>query len=285
MARKLFCELGPTAYRISTQKEILLRDLKDLPLRGKFAREKGQELLPVKVKHHASLIRRRLGDVDMRLQENKAVNLALAAPLVDRVLIRPGEIFSFWRLVGNPTAKRGFREGLVIAGGGRTGSGVGGGMCQFTNLIHWMVLHTDLTIVEHHHHDGVDLFPDFGRVIPFGTGTSILYNYLDYRFCNNTDRTYQLTVWVDDEYLNGEIRADAPQEHSYHIECRDEFFSREADGIYRNKEIWRRKIDGRTGDCVEETLLRKNHAKIAYDPTGLTVVDRTAPEEKKEETL
>ena len=48
MARKLFCELGPTAYRISTQKEILLRDLKDLPLRGKFAREKGQELLPVR---------------------------------------------------------------------------------------------------------------------------------------------------------------------------------------------------------------------------------------------
>ena len=122
-------------------------------------------------------------------------------------------------------------------------------------------------------------------MIPFGTGTSILYNYLDYRFCNNTDRTYQLTVWVDDEYLNGEIRADAPQEHSYHIECRDEFFSREADGIYRNNEIWRRKIDVRTGDCVEETLLRKNHAKIAYDPAGLTVVDRTAPEEKKEETL
>ena len=51
MARKLFCELGPTAYRISTQKEILLRDLKDLPLRGKFAHHavvKGRkQLLPL----------------------------------------------------------------------------------------------------------------------------------------------------------------------------------------------------------------------------------------------
>lgn len=172
----------------------------------------------MRIKKHASLIRRRLGNVDMQLQENKAVNLSLAAPCIDRVLIRPGEIFSFWTLVGDPSARRGFRDGLVIAGG-KTGSGVGGGMCQFTNLIHWMVLHSDLDIIEHHHHDGMDLFPDYGRQIPFGTGTSILYNYLDYRFQNNTDRTYQLTVWTDGEYLHGELLVDRPQQYSYHIEC------------------------------------------------------------------
>ena len=27
-----------------------------------------------------------------------------------------------------------------------------------------------LTITEHHHHDGLDLFPDFGRQIPFEKG-------------------------------------------------------------------------------------------------------------------
>ena len=173
MKRKLFCEISPLTYRISTKKEILMRKIRDLPLRGKFARVKQEELLPVRIKKHASLIRRRLGNVDMQLQENKAVNLSLAAPCIDRVLIRPGEIFSFWTLVGDPSARRGFRDGLVIAGG-KTGSGVGGGMCQFTNLIHWMVLHSDLDIIEHHHHDGMDLFPDYGRQIPFGTGTSIL---------------------------------------------------------------------------------------------------------------
>ena len=71
----------------------------------------------MRIKKHASLIRRRLGNVDMQLQENKAVNLSLAAPCIDRVLIRPGEIFSFWTLVGDPSARRGFRDGLVIAGG------------------------------------------------------------------------------------------------------------------------------------------------------------------------
>ena len=253
MKRKLFCEISPLTYRISTQKEILLRTLRDLPVRRSFARTKQEELLPVRLKKHASLIRRRLGNVEMQLQENKAVNLRLAAPCIDRVLIRPGETFSFWALVGNPTADRGFREGLVIAGAGRTGS--------------------DLDIVEHHHHDGMDLFPDYGRKIPFGTGTSILYNYLDYRFRNNTDCTYQLTVWTDDEHLHGELLADRPQEYSYHIECRNEFFSREEDGVYRNNEVWRHKIDVRTGQEVEAVLLRRNHAKVAYDPSGLTVVD------------
>ncbi|MCV4732570.1 VanW family protein, partial [Escherichia coli] len=84
-------------------------------------------------------------------------------------------------------------EGLTIAGN-EASKGIGGGLCQFTNLIHWMALHTELDIVEHHHHDRLDLFPDYGRQIPFGTGTSIMYNYLDYRLKNNTSITYQIVV-------------------------------------------------------------------------------------------
>ncbi len=33
-------------------------------------------------------------------------------------------------------------------------------MCQFTNLLHWMALHSPLTVTEHHRHSGLDLFPD-----------------------------------------------------------------------------------------------------------------------------
>jgi vancomycin resistance protein YoaR len=49
-------------------------------------------------------------------------------------------------------------------------------------------------------------YSDFGRQIPFGTGTSISYNYLDYRVRNDSDNTFQLRLWVDDEYLCGELR-------------------------------------------------------------------------------
>lgn len=174
----------------------------------------GVSRCPVVVYAHKSLIRRTLGTVDQKLQENKAVNLSLAAPRVNGVLIRPGETFSFWRMVGPCTARRGYLPGLTISKG-ETACGVGGGMCQFTNLLHWMVLHTPLVITEHHHHDGYDLFPDFGRTIPFGTGTSILYNYLDYRFYNPTEQTFQILVHTDEIYLCGELRAEHALPYKY----------------------------------------------------------------------
>ena len=180
MKRILFCELSPFAYRLSVEKEILKRRLRDLVRGISFATSRHPEPLPVVIYRHNSLIRRRLGNVNMQLQENKATNLALAVSHIDGVLIRPGETFSVWKLVGRTTEKKGYKEGLTIAKG-RPSQGIGGGLCQLSNLIHWMVLHSDLTIAEHHHHDGLDLFPDFGRTIPFGTGTSISYNYLDYR--------------------------------------------------------------------------------------------------------
>ena len=273
MSRRLFCQLGPWAYGLSVWKQRSLRWGRDLLSGEKFAREKEGKPLPVCVARHSSLIRRRLGNVDMELQENKAVNLSLTAPRVSGVLIRPGETFSFWRLVGKPSAARGYREGLTISAG-RTDRGVGGGMCQFTNLIHWMVLHTPLTIVEHHHHDGVDLFPDFNRQIPFGTGTSIYYNYLDYRFRNDTEDTYQLLVWVDEEYLRGELRSDRPQRYRYHIRARGEGFVREEGAVYRVGQVWRETVDPVTGNAVERVLLRENHARVLYDTAGLEIRQR-----------
>lgn len=270
MPRKMFCQLSPAAYRLSVWKERTLRRGRDALSGQSFAGKKGAGALAVCVIKHNSLIRRRLGNVDMELQENKAINLTLAAPLVSGVLIHPGETFSFWRLVGNPTARRGFREGLTIAAG-EARRGMGGGMCQFTNLIHWMVLHTPLTIVEHHHHDGVDLFPDFNRQIPFGTGTSIYYNYLDYRFRNDTEATYQLLVRVEGEYLRGELRSDRSQRYKYHIRAQGEGFVREKGVVYRVGQIWREAVDPVTGDRVEQRLLRENHAQVLYDTEGLEI--------------
>lgn len=273
MSRKLFCEISPFTYKLSVLKCKTIRYLKDLNNRRKFAREKQDELLPIVINRHNSLIRRKLGNVDMTLQENKAINLAIAAPKIDKILIRPGEVFSFWRLVGNPTEKSGYKEGLTIKSN-KTSKDIGGGMCQFTNLIHWMALHTDMDIIEHHHHDGVDLFPDFNRQVPFGTGTSIFYNYLDYRFANNTKNTYQLVVYTTEKYLCGEIRASFELAYSYHIVTENEFFKREQDSnVYRNGEVYRKKIDKQTGECVEKKLIRKNHARVMYDTKNLEILE------------
>lgn len=264
MKRKLFCEISPTTYKFSVERLIIIRKLKDTFASGNFALSKEKQPLPILVYSHNSLIRRRLGNVDMDLQNNKAVNLGIAAPKVNSVIIRPGETFSFWKLVGRTSIKKGYKEGLQISNGS-TSAGIGGGMCQFTNLIHWMVLHSPLEIVEHHHHDRFDLFPDFNRQVPFGTGTSIFFNYLDYRFYNPTDITFQLITYTTDEYLCGELRADKELSYAYHINARNEHFTREDDGVYRCGEVYRNIVDKHTGNTISEELIRTNHAKVMYN--------------------
>ncbi len=263
MPRRLFCELSPAAYRISLAAHRMKRHMQNA-LRRDLAHEISAESLPVRVYESASLIRRTLGNADPALQEGKAVNLALAAPRLDGILIRPGEEFSFWHLVGAVTARRGYRTGMIIRGG-EAGADIGGGMCQMTNLIHWLVLHSPLTITEHHHHDGYDLFPDYGRTVPFGTGTSILYNYIDYRFRNNTADTFQLRIWTDEKYLHGELRADREQPLRYHITAEDEHFVRESDGVYRISKVMRRVTDAVSGREISVQCIKENYAKILYD--------------------
>ena len=264
MKRKLFCELGPFAYRLSLQKEILLRRGKDLMSRAVFARGRQERPLPVLVKCHASVLLRRLEGVDMRLQENKAVNIRLACGRLNGLVVRPGETFSFWRTVGNTTARKGYKEGLVI-GNGTLRSGVGGGMCQMANLIHWLVLNSPLTVTELHHHTDA-LFPDERRRVPFGTGTSIFYNNIDYRFRNDTQAAFQLLVWVEGEELCGELRSDRELPVRYKIVEENHHFRNEGEDWFRVSQVYRLVIDKATGETLRKELILDNHSRVMYDP-------------------
>ncbi|WP_431229941.1 VanW family protein [Paenarthrobacter nicotinovorans] len=276
MARRLFCELSPITYRISVHRMILSRKLQDLFSPTVFARRHPEEVLPAVVYRHNSLIRRKLGNVDLHLQENKAVSLGIAAPLVNSVVIRPGETFSFWKLVGSCTEAKGYREGLVI-NHGRADSGIGGGLCQFTNLLHWMVLHSELTVVEHHHHGDLDLFPDFNRQIPFGSGTSIIYNYLDYRVRNDTDQAFQFLVSTNDEYLCGELRAEHVPDVKFHIREEDAYFYESGNKVYRHNRVMRLTRDKRTGLVTSKQQIIENNALVVYDRSLINAPVLPAP--------
>lgn len=60
---------------------------------------------------HRSVLLRQLKDVEMYLQHNKITNLRLAAGKISGVVIKPGETFSLWRLVGRPCKAKGYLEG------------------------------------------------------------------------------------------------------------------------------------------------------------------------------
>jgi vancomycin resistance protein VanW len=223
----------------------------------------------VRVKRHASLLVRELSEAEMVLQRNKVVNLRLASARTDGVLVRPGETFSFNKVVGSCTRRRGYVEGMRLSNGEAV-PGVGGGICQLANLLHWMVLHSPLTVVERSEHS-FDPFPDKGRVLPWGVGCSIVYNYVDLVVRNDTSTTFQLRTWVDERHLRGELRADEPTTTSYRVEARGEEFVAVGDDVHRRNEIWRTTIDKRTGDVVSDDLVKRNCALVRYVPDAALV--------------
>lgn len=171
--------------------------------------------LEFRVHSHQSLLMRKLGDSDTRLQKNKITNLKIASENINNLMLKPGQSFSFWFLVGRPSESRSYVNGMFLSKG-RVIEGIGGGLCQLSNLLYWMFLHSDLTITERHHHSH-DVFPDSGRVLPFGSGATIMHNYVDLKVKNNTDSTFQVKVWLTNHHLKGEIRSDKKQKNKYHV--------------------------------------------------------------------
>jgi len=210
-----------------------------------------------------SMMLRPLAGVDMQLQRNKVQNLRLAAKQIDGVVVAPGETFSLWTLVGRPTRRKGYLDGLVISRG-RLGKGVAGGLCQLANLIHYMVLHTPMKVTELHHHTDA-LFPDAGRRVPFGTGTSIVYKNCDYRFQNTTPYPVQIKVWLQDGMLMGEIRSNEALKERYRLKEENHHYTKETDGYYRNSFVYQVLSDS-DGKELQKNLILQNHSKVLFDP-------------------
>ena len=258
------CEYGAFFYRLSVWKECLKKDIRDLRGDHRFARERSRENLPCLWKQEAKLLVRELNGVDMTLQRNKVKNLSLARERIDGIVIRPGEEFSLWKLVGKTTKSKGYLEGLEIHGG-TLESGIGGGLCQMANMIHWLVLHSPLAVTELHHHSDA-LFPDSNRKSPFGTGTSIFYKALDYRFQNTTGHPVQIRVWLDDTYLYGEMRSEVPLAYDYQLTEEDHHYTKDEHGVFfRNSKVYRLILDKQTGQEIKKELLLDNHSKVMYD--------------------
>jgi vancomycin resistance protein VanW len=239
--------------------------------RNVFAKARCQERLPFRVYKHQSVLVRRLGDADIQLQYNKVTNIRLAIARLNGILIRPGETFSFAYLVGCPTERKGYLNGMLLSNGEAT-EGIGGGICQIANLIHWLCIHSPLTVTERHHH-GFDPFPDSGRVVPFGSGASLFYNYLDYQFRNDTVHTFQLLFWLDEKCLNGDLRISEELPYTYHVFEREHEFLKIGNDYYRKNELWRKQVKKiGSGDVLDIECLQKNFSLVKYTPSEYRVV-------------
>lgn len=261
----------PVLYRLSVARLRLVRHVRQR-LGGHVAARTKHEPLEFRVFKHTSKLIRVAPGVDLALQHGKVQNLRAALPFLSGVVVRPGETFSFYDLVGEPTRARGFVDGVELRDGVPR-PGVGGGLCQLANMLHWLVLHSPLTVVERHHHS-LDPFPDSGRVVPFGSGATLFYNYLDFRFRNDTDATFQVRLWLTDKLLEGELRCSRKWPEKFHVFERNHRFVREGNDVFRENELWREVR--RAGVLEHEERLFTHRARVLYPVSSLSLEQSVA---------
>ena len=159
--------------------KLMLRSLNDVRNgnAGKFARKKNLSAsfpytiaLKLEIKKGTSF-------------ENKVHNLRLAAEKINEVIIHPGEIFSFWKAVGNP--EKGFKKSRSIINGALSEE-TGGGLCQVSGAVYYMSLKSGLKILERYNHS-IDIYTEETRYTPLGTDATVVYGYKDLRIENIYD--------------------------------------------------------------------------------------------------
>lgn len=121
---------------------------------------------------------------------NRNVNLTQACKKINGTILKPGESFSFNKVVGPRTTKNGFKEATVILGG-QYEQGLGGGVCQVSGTLYDAVLKSDLKVTERHPH----AWPS--DYVLEGLDATVDYGTLDFKFKNDTDYQIIILMWFD----------------------------------------------------------------------------------------
>lgn len=212
------------------------------------------------IARHQSVLIRKLGETDVKLQRQKVTNLQIAVKKLNGVIILPEKIFSLWSIIGRPTEDKGYVKGMLLSNGNVL-EGIGGGLCQLSNFLFWIFLHTDIKIIERHHHS-MDVFPDSSRTLPFGSGSTILFNFIDLKVKNISPYALQLKIWLTDKHLKGQLLSQKNCEKKFHLFEKNHYFIKRTNKYFRYNEIWR--TTSIQGKKIKEEKIVTNFAPVLY---------------------
>jgi len=131
-------------------------------------------------------INRELGTYSTSLEnkeENTVYNIRLASEVINGILVKPQEIFSFNKYVGPAEKADGYKESTIIANGTFV-NGYGGGICQVSSTLYNAALLVNLPIIERYNHS---VYGEATEYVPLGQDAAIFYGFKDLRFKNNLD--------------------------------------------------------------------------------------------------
>lgn len=157
----------------------------------------------------------------------RTYNIYRSAHSMEGHILLPGQVFSFNRVVGPRIPLRGYRQADVIVNG-RLVPDYGGGVCQVSSTLYNAVLLADLEVTQRYNHSLI-----LNYIKP-GTDATVVYDYRDFCFRNNTDAPVVVAAWVSGNTVeialfgkiqagkSVEIETDVLEEISPPVEYRDD---------------------------------------------------------------
>lgn len=200
----------------------------------------------------------------LEYQQNKVFNLRLAARTLNGLVIKPGETFSFWQAVRHADRRTPYKQGLAEING-QLRTEYGGGLCMLSNLLFWLLLHTELTVAERHGHRE-KAFPEPPSDAPLGVDATVAEGWLDLKFKNDTGKKFQLEISFDEQRIYARVYSDHAPAQVPVVENGPVRYLREAGEIFEYAPVLR------SGE-----LLYTNRCRIVY-----TLPEGTKIEEEKQ---
>lgn len=164
-------------------------------------------------------------------------SLKPAVRTLNDLLIRPGETFSFWWLVRHAGKDTPYKDDLTVTNGKLTTMS-GGGICQISNLLFRMLLHTPLTIIQRRGHK-IEESPEPSSDETKGADATISEDWIDLKVRNDIDCTYQIWMILDDEKIIGQVSTDKEPQALYKITNGSIQYVHESGGIHEYAQVKR----------------------------------------------
>lgn len=125
---------------------------------------------------------------DLR-KTNRVYNIKVAAQALDGQEVKPGQVFSFNKIVGPRSQEAGYKLAPTILNNEFIDS-LGGGVCQVSTTLYNSLLLADVEIIERSSHSLVVSY------VPLGQDAAVSYGGKDLRFKNNYDTSLLIKTKV-----------------------------------------------------------------------------------------
>lgn len=129
---------------------------------------------------------------------SRTYNISVAARAFNELLVLPGHVVSFNKVVGPRSSEAGYKNAPVIINNELV-DGLGGGVCQVSTTLYNCILLANLEVIERTNHSLPVSY------VPIGRDATVVYDAIDLKFRNNTDSYLYIRSFINNGRLTFKI--------------------------------------------------------------------------------